>query len=300
MLELAPSAAGWQLGFAGDTFNTALSLCRLGVPVSYLTALGADPFSEDMRNFWSAEGLDTSLVLTDPGRLPGLYAIKRDAAGERSFFYWRRQSAVRQLFTLDGIETALDRVPDASLLYLSGITLSIFTAAERLRWEQLARAVRARGGQVAFDPNFRPAGWDDVVTARTAITSFASVVSVAMPTFVDEQALFGDDTPEATVTRWQARGVREVVVKLGAAGCLWGLDAQREYVSAEAGVAVTDTTGAGDAFNAAYLAARLRGGTPREAARAGNLLGGAIVQYPGAILPRERMSDLSARMGLRG
>jgi 2-dehydro-3-deoxygluconokinase len=300
MLELAPMAGGWRLSFAGDTFNTALSLCRLGIPVSYLTALGADPFSEEMRQSWSAEGLDLSLVMTDPERLPGLYAIKTDSAGERSFFYWRQQSAVRRLFTLDGIVAALHSVPGAALLYLSGITLSLFTAADQLRWQQLGCSVREQGGRVAFDPNFRPAGWTDFGAARAAITTFAPAVSVALPTFVDEQTLFGDDTPEATVRRWQEWGVEEVVVKLGAEGCLAALGGQREYVRATAGVAVTDSTGAGDAFNAAYLAARLRGGTPLEAGRAGNVLGAALVQYPGAILPRERMSDLSALMGLSG
>jgi 2-dehydro-3-deoxygluconokinase len=298
MLELAPTAGGWQLSFAGDTFNTALSLCRLGVPVSYLTALGVDPFSEEMRQSWRAEGLDTSLVLTDPERLPGLYAIKTDSAGERSFLYWRQQSAVRQLFTLDGIVAALESVAGAALLYLSGITLSIFTAAEQLRWRQLARAVCDQGGQVAFDPNFRPAGWTDFAAARAAITKFAPAVSVALPTFVDEQRLFGDDTPEATVQRWQGWGVEEVVVKLGADGCLAALGEQREYVQTAAGVTVTDSTGAGDAFNAAYLAARLRGGLLRDAARAGNALGAATVQYSGAILPRERMSELSMLTGL--
>ena len=94
MLELVRIGDGWQLNHAGDTFNTALTLQRLGVPVAYLSALGTDTFSREMRAGWQREGLDVSLVLTDPTRLAGLYAIRTDAAGERTFYYWREPSTV--------------------------------------------------------------------------------------------------------------------------------------------------------------------------------------------------------------
>src|ERR1700693_4602530 len=97
MLELVWVGDRWQLNHAGDAFNTALTLRRLGVPVAFLSALGADPFSLAMRAGWLREQIDTSMVLTDPSRLPGLYAIRTDADGERSFYYWRERSAVRRL-----------------------------------------------------------------------------------------------------------------------------------------------------------------------------------------------------------
>ena len=95
MLELARRGDGWSLGYGGDTLNTAIHLARLGHDVAYLTALGGDPFSQDMKARWAAEGLDTSLVLTHPTRQAGLYAIDTDEAGERSFTYWRDASAAR-------------------------------------------------------------------------------------------------------------------------------------------------------------------------------------------------------------
>ena len=85
MLELIRDSDRWRLGYAGDTFNTALYLTRLGVPTAFMTALGTDPFSEELRAEWLADGLDTSLVLTDATRLPGLYAVRNDADGERHF-----------------------------------------------------------------------------------------------------------------------------------------------------------------------------------------------------------------------
>jgi 2-dehydro-3-deoxygluconokinase len=296
MLELVSQGhrqdPGWQLGYAGDSFNTALYLCRLRVPVAYLTALGADPFSQDMRAAWAGEGIDTSMVLTDASRLPGLYAIRNDADGERHFYYWRERSAARRLFTLPGIEAALARAGRAEWLFLSGITLSIFTPPEREQLVQTAAAVRAGGGQVAFDPNYRPALWSSAAQAREAFAAFAPAVSLALPTHADEATLFGDTDPLQSVERWRRLGATEVIVKWGAQGCLVAAGAETSRIAAAASVTPVDTTGAGDAFNAAYLAGRIAGLEPASAARGANRLAGEVIQHRGAILSRERMRAL--------
>lgn len=297
MLELVRIGDAWQLNHAGDAFNTALTMRRLGVPLAFLSALGADPFSLEMRAAWVREQIDTSMVLTDQTRLPGLYAIRTDADGERSFYYWRERSAVRRLFELPGIEAALARARDASMLYLSGITLSLFKDSERARLLEIAGAVRARGGRVVFDPNYRAAGWPDPQVARCAFESLGRVASIVLPTFADESLLFGDATAERTVQRYQALGAEEVVVKLAARGCLVATGAQYEYLAPSGALSAIDTTGAGDAFNAAYLAARLAGRNTSEAARAGNMLAGQVVGYPGALLPLERITALKPLMG---
>jgi len=292
MLELSQARAGpclgegWRLGFGGDTFNTALYLHRLGVPVAYLTALGTDPCSMELMRAWADEGLDVSLVLSDATRQPGLYAIRTDVRGERSFQYWRSQSAARALFRLPGIEAALATARRAELLFLSGITLSLYETGERARLQEVARAVRAAGGAVAFDPNYRPAGWPDEDAARDALALMAAHTSIALPTFEDEQRLWGDRTPGDTADRWLQQGAREVVVKRGAAGCLVASGRTRIGVAAEAVDRVVDTTGAGDAFNAGYLAARRRGESADTAARAGHRLAAQVIQHAGALLPR--------------
>lgn len=277
---------GWTLGLGGDTWNTAVHLQRLGFPVRYLTALGSDPFSADMLAAWQAEGLDTRLVLRHARHLPGLYTIHTAADGERSFSYWRSRSAVRSLFELPGIEEAIATAATTGLLYLSGITLSLFGPAERRRLNQLAADVRARGGVVAFDPNYRPAGWDDAATARAAIQALAPQVSIVLPTLEDEQKLFDDGTVASVIGRWSGFGVREVIVKRGAAGSVVASGTSRVEVPAVAVDRVIDTTGAGDAFNAGYLAARSRGSEPREAAQAAARLAARVIQHRGAIVPK--------------
>lgn len=287
MLELAQDRGAWQLGCAGDTCNTAVYLARLGLPVAFLSALGADPFSDEIRARLRAEGLDLSLLLVDPDRLPGLYAIRTDRRGERSFFYWRESSAARRLFELPGIEHALATARRARLLYLSGITLSIYDGPARARLIGLCEAVRSNGGQIAFDPNFRPRGWSGPAAARAAIESLAPLVSIALPTFDDDQALFGDRSADETVDRWLAAGAREVAVKLGPKGCRIAAPQQQPVtVPARAHVLARDTTGAGDAFNAGYLAARWQSLSASGAASFANHLAGEVVRYPGAIIPR--------------
>ncbi len=296
MLELIRDADRWRLGYAGDTFNTALYLSRLGVPTAFMTALGTDPFSEELRTEWRADGLDTSLVLADPARLPGLYAVRNDADGERHFYYWRTQSAARQLFTLPGIEAAIARVRAARQLYLSGITLSLFPPSERTTLRALTKAVRDAGGQVIFDPNYRAKGWDSPEEARTAIRALAPCVSLALPTFADEVALCADASPAHTAARWHEWGAQEVIVKLGAQGCLVSTCDGTATAPAIEVRKVIDTTAAGDAFNAGFIAARRAGRTPLEAAAAANRIAALVIQHPGAILPREKTAALRSAL----
>lgn len=282
MLELRAEGEHWQLGHGGDTFNTALYLARLGEDVGFFTALGDDPFSARLRANWEAEGLRPEFVLTAPSRLPGLYAIVTDAAGERDFHYWRSQAPVRDLFRLEGCSEASARSATAELLYFSGITLALFDRDDRAALARLARQVRDNGGTVAFDPNYRPSLWQSPELAREAIAEVALVATIVMATFDDEAALHGDANPTVAQTRWHDAGVSDVVIKLGAGGCMIN---DGRILAPTRLLAATDTTGAGDAFNAGYLAARRRGLPSEEAAAFANHLGGVVIGCRGAILP---------------
>ena len=62
MLELSQDGSGWRLAYGGDTLNTAIHLARGGIDTAYLTALGTDPFSDDLRARWAAEGLEAPFI----------------------------------------------------------------------------------------------------------------------------------------------------------------------------------------------------------------------------------------------
>src|SRR5690348_7676661 len=210
-----------ELGFAGDSFNTALYLARCTrrerVAVDYVTALGTDPYSEAMLAAWREEGIGADRVARVPGRLPGLYFIRTDANGERRFFYYRSAAAARELFRDAASESLLAALPGYDVLYFTAITLSLLEPAARERFRIAVLAARQAGRLIAFDSNYRPAGWADAAAARGAITPFLDTLTLALPTFEDEQALWGDATEAETLARYAARGT-EGCVKRGDSG----------------------------------------------------------------------------------
>ena len=106
-------------------------------------------------------------------------------------------------------------------------------------------------------------------------------------TWDDEQALWGDADPEAAIRRLQQAGVREIVLKNGAAGATYATGDTRHHIPAERVEHIVDTTAAGDAFNAGYLAARLQGADPVASCANGNRLAARVIQHKGAIIAAE-------------
>lgn len=280
MLELARTGGGWNLGYGGDTLNTAIHLARQGHRVGYLTALGTDPFSAELKERWAGEGLDLSLILTHPRRVAGLYAITTDDRGERSFTYWRETSAAREMFAVGPFEDLAAAVENADLFCFSLITLAILPREHWPLLLELAARIRARGGKVAFDGNHRARLWDNLADARKAHELAVAVADIGLPTLEDEEALWGAADAAHVARTWASLGCGEVIVKLGVDGCRLPDGA---IVPPERRLEPVDTSGAGDAFNAGYLGARLDGADMSEAALAGHRLAGWTVMRPGAI-----------------
>jgi 2-dehydro-3-deoxygluconokinase len=299
MIELRHrSATDLDLAYGGDTLNTALYLARLtrdrDIRVGYVTALGDDAYSEAMLRGWQAERVETDLVARLPGRLPGLYTIRTDAKGERRFTYWRSAAAARDMLRGERAEQVAAALEGHDLLYLSGITLSILDEPQRAALMALADRVRERGGRVAFDSNYRPVGWPSADAARATFDAMLKRVDVALPTLDDEQALFQVGDAKACADRLHQRGVAEVAIKLGQAGCFLSSAQFTGEVAAEPVDAVVDSTAAGDSFNAGYLAARLLGADPPAAGRLGNRLAARVIAHPGAIIAGSTMTDMMA------
>lgn len=282
MLELTRKGEGWHLGYGGDTLNTAIHLARQGHDTAYVTAIGIDPLSEGLTDQWTAEGIDTTLILRHPTRNTGLYAISTDSMGERSFSYWRETSAAREMFSLPGITEVLEAAAAADLLAFSLITLAILPPAARNELLGLARRVRDRGGQVAFDGNYRPRLWQSPEEAAAARDAAIACATIGLPTLEDEAAISGLNTPNAVAAHWQSLGCVETLVKIGAEGCRLP---DGTVVAPEEILKPVDTSGAGDAFNGGYLAARMQGIDILDAARAGHALAGWTIMRPGAIPP---------------
>src|SRR5712672_816435 len=121
----------YSRGFGGDTLNTAVYLSRLGIGVDYITALGDDSLSDEMLAGWATEGVGTGRVARLRGKLPGIYLIETDQRGERRFFHWRESSAARQLMDLPETSDILNSLAGYDVVYLSAITLSLYSESGR-------------------------------------------------------------------------------------------------------------------------------------------------------------------------
>jgi 2-dehydro-3-deoxygluconokinase len=298
MIELQKSVHGqgtMDYRFGGDTLNTAVYLARLLDPalvnVAYVTGLGTDGMSAEMLAAWEREGIDTACVQRLPDRLPGIYMIETDPDGERRFHYWRKDAAARHWLAAPGADKVLDHLASARMVYLSGISLAILSPGDRdLLIATLARC-RAAGGSVVFDNNYRPRLWEDGDTARDVYGRVLAHADIALLTLDDEVALYGEADAVDVIERTRTLGVGEVVVKCGGAPCVVWHDGRMHEVAPQPVKDVIDTTAAGDSFGAAYMAARLRGKGPEDAARAGHRLAGTVIRHRGAIIPRDAMPD---------
>jgi len=294
MVELARRDDGaFTMRVGGDTFNTSIYLVRLGTPVQYMTALGEDPYSRLILETAQAEGVGTETILTVPGRMPGLYLIETDA-GERAFYYWRDRAPARELFELEGADRLVTALHSADTAYLSGVTLSLYSPQGLERLAAALENLRGRGGRVIVDSNYRPIGWGhDHARAQAVFQRFWGLADIALPSFDDEQALWGDRTPAETAERLSGFGAREICIKDGGRGAHIASVGGLTHLPTLATASPVDTTAAGDAFNAAYVHARLGGADPVGAAQNGHALAAIVIQHPGAIAPRAAMAGLT-------
>ncbi|TPQ39777.1 ketodeoxygluconokinase [Bradyrhizobium guangdongense] len=273
----------YSRGFGGDTLNTAVYLARLEVKVDYLTALGDDALSDEMIAAWTAENVGTRRVLRLPGKLPGLYMIQTDAKGERQFFHWRESSAARRLMDVPETDEILNSLMGYNIVYLSAITLSLYSESGRERLLAAVKRARLLGTRFVFDTNFRARGWPDLDVARKAFGAAFEAADIVLCSTEDMTTLCPGESPTQLMARI---GAPELVLRLAEPVSLLRFPGGSSEVRAEPVTKpVVDTTAAGDSFAAAYIAARLADADPVEAAHAGHRLAGLVICYPGAIIP---------------
>ncbi len=230
MVELAPvGGESYRRGFAGDVLNTATTLGRaMGSPgdVAFVSRMGTDRISGQFLRMLQDHGLDPRWLGRDPDRVMGLYLIELDGV-ERHFTYWRGQSAARHLADdADWLNAAL---AGAGLVYLSGITLAILSDPARETLLAALATARGQGARIAFDPNYRPRLWAGPEQARAAMARMSGIAEGAVK------------DGHGPVRLWDGGGTH--------------------WHDTPAVPDIRDTAGAGDAFNAGYLAGQHRAGT---------------------------------------
>ena len=266
-------AATVALSIGGAESNVAIGLSRLGVPASWVSALGDDEPGELVLHRVRAEGVDTSAVRRVPDRPTGLY-LREEVGGAVRVYYYRRGSAASCLAPDAFDPTVLD---GAAFLHLTGITGALSPeSAEFLSWA--ARTARTAGVRVSYDVNYRSRLWGPEA-AREVTEALLPLVDVLLVGDEEARVLWGWDE-DTCLDRLAGAGPAEVVLKLGARGCTASLDGER-LTSPGFPARQVDPIGAGDAFAAGYLAASLWDLPPDERLRTANAMGAFCVQNLG-------------------
>lgn len=277
LVELRLEGGELRVGVGGDMLNVAARVVAHGTPARLLYVRGEDGLGD-----WLLQQIHRLGVDSDPRVGPGktgLYSISTSDVGARSFTYWRSESACAGLSPDDTRE-----LPDATALMVSGITQALSDSAEAAVNRAVDEA-RRRGMTIAFDPNVRPDLWRQrggLAAARRAAESLLDRVDLFLPSVEDCAALWGGSAMDEAVAKVDELPV-DAVVKAGAEGVWIRENGQWHRVPASKAESVVDTTGAGDAFNAAFLNARLKGLDGPASAREAVIAAARTVAYRGAL-----------------
>ena len=278
LLDPLDDGSTYRLRVGGAESNFAVALSRLGVGVTWISRLGADPFGDLVAETLAAEGVDVRAA-RDPGRPTGVY-FKSRVGGRTRMHYYRAGSAASTLTSEDVPDEALEGV---ELLHLTGITTALGSGPRRLVHD-LAERARARGIAVVLDPNYRPALWERPADAAEALPP-ADWVLCGLE---EGNLVFGTDSPEALA---EAIG-GNVAIRVGERGALVSADGALVEVGPKRLEDVVDEVGAGDGFAAGFAYGLLQGWPPARCANAGNVVAAGALRGGGDWETYPRLADV--------
>ncbi|MEU5140422.1 sugar kinase [Streptomyces sp. NPDC021139] len=279
------------LSVAGAESNVAMYLADLGVPVSWLSAVGDDALGRRVRSAVARAGVDVSGVRTDPARPTGLLLKEPGATGTRVHYY-RGGSAASALGPglLDD-----PRIGGAALVHLTGVTPALSPTCRALVERALHTPPERRTHAVSFDVNHRPALWPPG-TAAPVLRELADRADIVFVGLDEAQGLWGADLRATDVRRMLSRP-RVLVVKDGGRGATAFTERGECTVPALA-TEVVEPVGAGDAFAAGFLAGLCGGTDLTRALRLGHLTAASALKVVGDHGPLPDEDTIEAMLAL--
>lgn len=275
--------------FGGDTFNCSVYLKRVfeKADVEYVTVLGEDELSKEMMKFIHKQNIKTSYIDLLKDKNPGLYIINTKN-GERSFSYWRGEAAAKQLFLTSSLNKMSEDFLDFDLIYFSAITLAIMSEEGRNTMFRVLKKARAAGVKVAFDSNYRPRLYKNSDEARKIYEQAIHYCDIFLPSIDDEKELWGELDSHSIIQKAKKAGCSEIVIKCGKEDIVYYHEDDTKTIKTKQLKKIVDSTSAGDSFNGAYLASRLKGKTIEQSIKKAKKLAAQVIMHQGAIMPKEK------------
>ncbi len=279
LVEFSDVSEGqYQVGYSGDVLNALAAAGRLGLRTGILTALGDDPFLTGLMEVLQGEGIDRSRVVVLENKPNGVYFIHSDEMGVPRFHFLRNNSAARETFTSQRLEDLIDYARSSRALLFSSIPLAVMKGRDQ--FFEMLRAVKGET-ILAFDLNVRRKLWNDVRELIGPLDELAPLLDVLFVTDEDDALLFGQRPASEAMEDYARRGFRKIAFRRGGAPTLIKDDSESFGVPVPHVANIVDTTGAGDAFNAGFIAAMLRGHASFECAAMGNATAAASLESRG-------------------
>jgi 2-dehydro-3-deoxygluconokinase len=274
---------------AGTESNVAVGMVRMGYSAGWISKLGDDELGRYIHGFLRGEGVDVSRVRFDAGASTGLYFVQRDypIPGKSVIYYYRRGSAASKLSPED---IDLEYLASAKVFHTTGVTLALSESCRRTVDKAIEIAHRS-GVQVSFDTNIRLKLWSPD-EARKVITPYISKTDVLFTDIQDSEILLGEGEPATAAKRYLDMGVNTAVVKMGERGAYVATRDGGASMRGAFNVPVVDVTGAGDAFDAAFLACRMRGMDLDETLEFANATGALSITVRGDVEAIPNIADV--------
>lgn len=273
--------------FAGDVLNTAVYLKRTfdDLNTYFISAVGSDSLSTGMIEFFEQEKIKTDFVYRSKEKNSGLYAIDTDEFGERSFSYWRENSAARNIMSFIN-DPVVESISTGDLVFFSGISLAVIMPDDRPKFWQFINQLKDIGAIMVFDPNYRARMWDSTEQAKEQFEQAFSYADILLPGVDDFEQLYGITTPKGVYEICKPYQFDELIIKNGEAGIVCYVDGKTHHFEITPVKNVIDTTSAGDSFNGVYLGARSKGFNLTDSIALASKAAGFVIQHHGAIVER--------------
>lgn len=232
----------------GAPANLAVAAARLGAATAFIGKVGTDSFGTFLRNTLTENKVDVSGMVTDPHNRTTLAVVALDKFGERTFSFYRDPSADVNLYAEEIPE---DQLKNTKFLHFGSVSLT--TDPARSATLYAAETAKKHGAIISYDPNYRASLWSDEATAIERMLEPLGLVDVLKVSDEELPLLTGTTDLEAGSQILADKGIRLVLVTLGANGAFYRFDGKTGHVPGVK-VKVGDTNGAGDTFFGATLA----------------------------------------------
>ena len=244
----------------GAPANYLAALTKFGAKTAMIGKVGSDAFGRLLIKTLKGAGIDTRGMLVSDDVFTTLAFVTLDDSGNREFSFARKPGADTQL-RFDEIDLG---VIDASKVLHFG-TLSMTNEPARDATCKVVEYAAGHGKLISFDPNLRKPLWDDLDEAKRQMLWGLKHADIVKISDEETEFLFGIAPEEAAKHIIDSFGVRLVYVTCGAEGCFYRTKTASGFVKALSGIAVKDTTGAGDIFGGSAMYGLLRaGGVPEK------------------------------------